>query len=97
MIEIAVNDLKKFAPELHAGDRIALTGTVYTARDAAHKRIFELLDMGEALPFELNGAVIYYTGPLRPKTAAPSAPAALRLPGAWTSLRRGCLTSALPA
>ena len=36
MIEIAVNDLKKFAPELHAGDRIALTGTVYTARDAAH-------------------------------------------------------------
>ena len=71
MIEIAVNDLKKFAPELHAGDRIALTGTVYTARDAAHKRIFELLDMGEALPFELNGAVIYYTGPTPAKDGRP--------------------------
>ncbi|MGE4354544.1 MAG: FumA C-terminus/TtdB family hydratase beta subunit [Oscillospiraceae bacterium] len=63
MKEILVSDLRKYAPELKAGERIALTGTVYTARDAAHKRIFELLDRGEALPFALDGAVIYYTGP----------------------------------
>ena len=50
-------------PDLCAGDRVLLSGTICTARDAAHKRLFELLDAGEPLPFELNGAVIYYAGP----------------------------------
>jgi len=49
--------------ELRAGDRVLLSGTIYTARDAAHKRIFHLLDEGAALPFELAGAIIYYAGP----------------------------------
>lgn len=49
--------------ELRAGDSVLLSGTIYTARDCAHKRIFEYLDRGEALPFELKGAVIYYAGP----------------------------------
>ena len=40
-----------------------LSGVIYTARDAAHKRLFELLDAGKPLPFEINGAVIYYAGP----------------------------------
>ena len=48
---------------LHAGDAVSLSGTVYTARDCAHKRIFELLAQGEPLPFDLNGAFIYYAGP----------------------------------
>lgn len=48
---------------LHAGDSVYLTGTVYTARDCAHKRIFELLDKGEALPFPLENSMIYYAGP----------------------------------
>lgn len=48
---------------LRAGDRVLLSGTIYTARDAAHKRLFELLDRGEPLPFALKGAVIYYAGP----------------------------------
>ncbi len=48
---------------LRAGDRVLLDGTVYTARDAAHKRIVSLLSAGEALPFDLGGAVIYYAGP----------------------------------
>lgn len=48
---------------LHAGDAVSLSGTIYTARDCAHKRIFELLDQGEPLPFDLNGAFIYYAGP----------------------------------
>ena len=50
-------------PELRAGDRVLLSGIIYTARDAAHKRLFELLDQGRPLPFALKGAVIYYAGP----------------------------------
>lgn len=48
---------------LHAGDSILLSGTILTARDCAHKRIFEHLDKGEPLPFELKNAYIYYAGP----------------------------------
>lgn len=48
---------------LHAGDRVMLSGTVYTARDAAHKRLFDLLKAGQDLPFDLRGQVIYYVGP----------------------------------
>ena len=55
--------LRELAPKLRAGDRVLLSGTVYTARDAAHKRITELMNKGEALPFELDGACIYYAGP----------------------------------
>lgn len=55
--------IKEFAPKLRAGDRVMLSGTVYTSRDAAHKRIMALLDSGEKLPYELDGAVIYYAGP----------------------------------
>ncbi len=51
------------AATLNAGDRVLLSGVVYTARDAAHKRIMALLDRGEAPPFPLEGAVIYYAGP----------------------------------
>ena len=49
--------------KLRAGDVVRLTGTIYTARDAAHKRLMDLLDKGEALPFELQGAAVYYVGP----------------------------------
>ncbi len=49
--------------ELHAGDAVLLSGTIYTARDCAHKRIFGMLNRREQLPFALNGAVIYYAGP----------------------------------
>ena len=63
MRELQVSELKNTAPLLQAGERVLLSGTVYTARDAAHKRLFALLDGGEALPFPLEGAVIYYTGP----------------------------------
>ena len=48
---------------LRAGERVLLSGTVYTARDAAHRRMVELMERGEALPFELGGAAIYYCGP----------------------------------
>ena len=48
---------------LRAGDLVYLTGTVYTARDAAHKRMQEALDRGEDLPFDVRGNMIYYMGP----------------------------------
>ncbi len=48
---------------LRAGDRVLLNGTVYTARDAAHKRLIALMDDNQPLPFDLKGAVIYYVGP----------------------------------
>lgn len=48
---------------LRAGDRVRITGIVYTARDAAHGRLFPLIEKGERLPIEVKGAIIYYTGP----------------------------------
>ncbi len=48
---------------LRAGDTILLSGTVYTARDAAHQRMMELLDRGEPLPFPVEGSALYYVGP----------------------------------
>lgn len=50
-------------PDLHVGDEILLSGTVYTARDAVHKKFAQLLAEGTPLPIELSGAVIYYAGP----------------------------------
>ena len=49
--------------QLKAGDVVFLTGTIYSARDAAHKKLFELLDAGKELPFDLQGSAIYYVGP----------------------------------
>ena len=57
------SQLRETAPQLRAGDRVLLSGTIYTARDAAHKRIFGLLDEGKLLPFPLRDAIVYYAGP----------------------------------
>lgn len=54
---------KREIKKLRAGDSVLLSGTVLTARDCAHKRLFALLDDGEPLPFEIKDAVIYYAGP----------------------------------
>ena len=61
--QISVPIKKEDAVSLRAGDYVTLTGTIYTARDAAHKRMQETLDAGEALPIEMQGNVIYYMGP----------------------------------
>ena len=53
----------KIVSELKAGDYVYLTGTVYTARDAAHKRLYEALQRGEDIPLELQNNIIYYLGP----------------------------------
>jgi fumarate hydratase subunit beta len=49
--------------QLHAGDTVEITGTIYVARDAAHKRMVEALDRGEKLPVDLRGQIVYYMGP----------------------------------
>lgn len=51
------------AKSLRAGDYVYLSGTIYTARDAAHKRMYEALEKGEALPIDMQNNVIYYMGP----------------------------------
>lgn len=65
MSDLRVNtrDIAEVAPTLKAGQRILLSGTVYTSRDAAHKRIKELLDNGEDIPYPLENASVYYAGP----------------------------------
>lgn len=63
MKKISTNDLRNAAHGLEAGEMIYLSGTVYTARDAAHKRFFSLLDRGEPLPLDIKDACIYYAGP----------------------------------
>ena len=54
---------KETAKSLHAGDYVYVTGTIYTARDAAHKRMDEALDRGEELPIDIKNQAIYYMGP----------------------------------
>ena len=54
---------KELAKTLHAGDKVLLTGTIYTSRDAGHKRMCEALARGEKLPFDPTDATIYYVGP----------------------------------
>ncbi len=57
--------------QLKAGDIVHLTGTMFTARDAAHKRLVDLIDAGKKLPFDLKGSVIYFVGPTPPKPGDP--------------------------
>lgn len=64
-------ELVERTADLRKGDRVLLSGTVFTARDAAHKRLIKLLEAGRELPFKLEGACIYYAGPT---PAAPGMP-----------------------
>ena len=78
------------ARSLRAGDAVTISGILYTGRDAAHKRLFTLLEEGKALPFELRDQIIYYVGPTpaRPGRACGSA-------GPTTSYRMDKYTPAL--
>ncbi len=55
---------------LKSGDQVSISGTLYTARDAAHKRLIDLLDKGKDLPFDIKGQIIYYVGPSPAKPGA---------------------------
>lgn len=56
---------------LHAGDMVYITGTIYTARDAAHLRLVEMLKKGEPMPFDFKGQIVYYAGPAPAKPGEP--------------------------
>lgn len=63
MIRISTPFTNESLKQLKAGDSILLSGYIYTARDAAHKRLIELLEQGKPLPFDPEGQAIYYVGP----------------------------------
>jgi len=60
-ITLPLND--EILKDLKAGDNLLLTGVIYAARDAAHKKMVEGLDQGKPLPFDIKGATVYYMGP----------------------------------
>lgn len=72
---------------LQAGDEVAISGVIYTARDAAHQRLVQLIREGKPLPFPVEGAVIYYVGPSPAKPGEPIGSA-----GPTTSMRMDGLT-----
>ena len=74
---------RELARTLHAGDQVLLTGTIYTSRDAGHKRMCEALAKGEKIPFDPTDATIYYVGPTPAKQAQSSAPQALQPADVW--------------
>lgn len=75
---------------LKAGDSVLLTGTIITGRDAAHKRLFELIERGEELPVDVKGEIIYYVGPAPAKPGYAVGPA-----GPTSSYRMDKFTPAL--
>ena len=62
---------KEKVKAFRAGDKVLVTGTIYTARDAAHKRITEMLERGETVPFAIENSIIYYVGPTPAKPGQP--------------------------
>ncbi|MDD6211843.1 MAG: fumarate hydratase C-terminal domain-containing protein, partial [Clostridiales bacterium] len=62
-IEIHTPLTKEKTRELKAGDMVSITGTIYTARDAAHKRMIDALERGEELPVSMENTILYYMGP----------------------------------
>lgn len=66
MTEVRTPLDKKAIQSLRAGDSVALSGSAYTARDAAHARLFDMIKKCEPLPFEIKGSGIYYAGPCPP-------------------------------
>ena len=61
----------KALEKLRIGDKVLISGTMYTARDAAHKRLVELVKSGRELPFDIKGQIIYYVGPAPAKPGMP--------------------------
>ncbi len=76
--------------DLNAGDSVLITGAMITGRDAAHKRLFELIEQGKNLPVDINGEVIYYVGPAPAKPGHAVGPA-----GPTSSYRMDKYTPAL--
>ena len=80
-------NINEWVSDLRAGDRVLLSGVIYTARDAAHKRIVNLLDNDEELPFPIEGSVVYFAGPTPAKDGL-----AIGSIGPTTSSRMDCFS-----
>ncbi len=80
-------NINEWVENLVAGDRVLLSGTVYTARDAAHKRIKELISSNEPLPFDIKNSVVYFAGPTPQKDSL-----AIGSIGPTTSSRMDCFS-----
>jgi fumarate hydratase subunit beta len=84
---IRVTSPLKDTKSLRAGQEVAISGVIYTARDAAHQRLVKLIAEGKPLPFDPEGAIVYYVGPTPPKPGQPVGSA-----GPTTSVRMDSLT-----
>ena len=71
MIELTVPVSDETIQSLAIGDMVYITGTIYTARDAAHKKLAELIETGKKLPFEFDGQIVFYAGPAPAKPGTP--------------------------
>ncbi len=78
-------NIYEWVHSLRCGDTVKLSGVIYTARDAAHKKIVSIIDEGGDLPFDLNGSVVYYAGPTPAKNGL-----AVGSIGPTTSSRMDC-------
>lgn len=70
IIKIITPLSEEIVKDLKSGDQVSISGTLYTARDTAHKRLIDLLDKGKDLPFDIKGQIIYYVGPSPAKPGA---------------------------
>lgn len=82
MRRMIISDLKNEIPTLKTGERVLLSGDLYVARDAAHKRMIESLDLNESLPFDITDQIIFYMGP------CPAAPGEVIGPAGPTTSHR---------
>ena len=85
-IRLPLND--RTDTDLKAGESVLLSGTLYTARDAAHKRMVDALERGEKLSFDIKGQTLYYTGPSPAPPGRVIGSAGPRQAPAWTNLHR---------
>jgi fumarate hydratase subunit beta len=94
MLKIQTPLTDKVVRSLKAGDEVAISGFVYTARDAAHKRLCELIADGKELPIDLKGAVIYFVGPTPARPGRPIGSAGPRPLPEWIASARSFLPQA---
>jgi len=78
----------KDVEKLRIGDRVLISGVIYTGRDAAHKRLFDLVTQGKDLPFDIRGQMIYYVGPTPANQARSLDLLGLQPATVWTPMLR---------
>lgn len=88
--KLSTENINEWVSSLRTGDRVLLSGVIYTARDAAHKRIVSLISEGKALPFDIKDSVVYFAGPTPAKEGL-----AIGSIGPTTSSRMDCFSPML--